>query len=298
MCSKEGYCPWGDLNIIKTSNNGVFLSYYLNSKRKRDIANLAQGISVVHLYSSQLALLNLKIPSLPEQQKIASFLSAVDEKIQQLKRKKELLEQYKKGVMQQLFLGKLRFKDENGKTFPKWEEKMLCEVCEINPVNQDLPESFIYIDLESVEKGKLIQEKKLNRSEAPSRAQRKLLPQDILYQTVRPYQMNNLLFNKEGDYVASTGYAQIRTRQSAGYIFQLLHSDNFVNEVIEKCTGTSFPAINSKDLGRIRIPLPVPNEQQMIASFLTILDRRIESIINQIDNTKNFKRGLLQQMFV
>ena len=77
---KSGVILGGDLNIIKTNKNGVFLSYYLNSKRKLDIANLAQGISVVHLYSSQLALLNLNFPTLPEQQKIATFLTAVDAK--------------------------------------------------------------------------------------------------------------------------------------------------------------------------------------------------------------------------
>ena len=71
---KSGVALGGDLNIIKTSNNGVFLSYYLNSSKKMEIARLSQGISVVHLYSSQLALLNLKLPILSEQNKIATFL--------------------------------------------------------------------------------------------------------------------------------------------------------------------------------------------------------------------------------
>ncbi len=77
---KAGIALGGDLNIIKTENNGVFLSYYLNSKKKMEIANLAQGISVVHLYSSQLASLSLSLPKLNEQSKISSFLGLVDER--------------------------------------------------------------------------------------------------------------------------------------------------------------------------------------------------------------------------
>jgi type I restriction enzyme S subunit len=127
---KTGVALSGDLNVIRSSMDGVFLSYYLNSAKKFDIARLSQGSSVMHLYSGQLKSLKLHFPSLPEQQKIASFLSSVDEKIQQLTRKKEALERYKKGVMQQLFSGKLRFKDENGKAFPKWEEKRLGDVAD------------------------------------------------------------------------------------------------------------------------------------------------------------------------
>jgi len=78
---KSGIALGGDLNIIKTANNGVFLSYYLNSKKKMEIANLAQGISVVHLYSSQLASLTLSLPKLNEQDRISSFLALLDERI-------------------------------------------------------------------------------------------------------------------------------------------------------------------------------------------------------------------------
>jgi type I restriction enzyme, S subunit len=106
----SGVALGGDLNIIKTQENGIFLSYYLNSQKKLDIAKLAQGNSVVHLYSSQLKLLRLKLPVKSEQTKIANFLTAVDEKIAQLSRKCELLTQYKKGVMQQIFSQQLRFK--------------------------------------------------------------------------------------------------------------------------------------------------------------------------------------------
>lgn len=78
---KSGIALGGDLNIIKTLNNGVFLSYYLNSRKKSEIANLAQGISVVHLYASQLALLEVAIPHIKEQNRIAGFLALLDERV-------------------------------------------------------------------------------------------------------------------------------------------------------------------------------------------------------------------------
>ncbi|MDD2634543.1 MAG: restriction endonuclease subunit S [Bacteroidales bacterium] len=100
---KAGIALGGDLNIIKTNINGVFLAYYLNSAKKKDIARVAQGISVVHLYSSQLKTLTVNIPSKKEQKKIASCLSAMDELITAETEKIEQLQQHKKGLMQGLF---------------------------------------------------------------------------------------------------------------------------------------------------------------------------------------------------
>ncbi len=100
---KKGIALGGDINIIKTEMNGVFLSYYLNNAKKMDIARIAQGISVVHLYSSQLKTLSINVPIPPEQQNIASCLSSVDEIITAEGEMIEQLEKHKKGLMQNLF---------------------------------------------------------------------------------------------------------------------------------------------------------------------------------------------------
>lgn len=100
---ESGIALGGDLNIIRSKINGVFLSYYLNNVKKHEIAQMAQGIAVVHLYPNQLKTLQLQIPNPKEQQKIASCFSALEEIITILTEKIEQLKQHKKGLMQGLF---------------------------------------------------------------------------------------------------------------------------------------------------------------------------------------------------
>ena len=258
-----------------------------------------QAVSQASINQTDLKKTPLLVPTLPEQRKIADFLTAVDGRIGQLSQKKALLEDYKKGVMQQLFTQALRFKDDHGNEFPDWEEKTLGDAVIVNPKTSDLPDSFIYIDLESVNAGVLHSPRRISKVDAPSRAQRLLKRGDILYQTVRPYQMNNFLFDLEGVHVASTGYAQLRaSKTDARFIYHSLHLPRFVGDVMDRCTGTSYPAINSKDLSQIAIFIPTRPEQTKIANFLTALDRKIESVSQQITHTQTFKKGLLQQMFV
>ncbi len=168
----------------------------------------------------------------------------------------------------------------------EWQSSRLADMCEINPKNGSLPNSFVYIDLESVENGRLLKENIISKDEAPSRAQRVLSKNDVLFQIVRPYQKNNLFFDKEGKYVASTGYAQIRTKQNSQFVFQYLHNQKFVDNVIERCTGTSYPAINSTDLGSIRIDYPSLEEQEKISSFLSLIDQRISTQNKIIEELK------------
>lgn len=179
-----------------------------------------------------------------------------------------------------------------------WKVGMLKEFVSVNPKNHELPKSFVYIDLESVTNGQLIKENRIKRGNAPSRAQRVLQKKDILYQTVRPYQKNNYFFNKDDiDFVASTGYAQIRTREISNFIFQYLHTQSFVNDVLVRCTGTSYPAISSSDLSKIRISIPILDEQQKIASFLSAVDKKLNLLQQKKSLLEDYKKGVMQQIF-
>ena len=191
---------------------------------------------------------------------------------------------------------KLRFKEFND----EWKKIQLDSFVDINPKNDSLPEQFIYIDLESVNNGILTTRKIINKSEAPSRAQRTIKENDILYQTVRPYQMNNLFvknFDSDYPYIASTGYALLRTKENPYFVYSILYQKSFVNKVLDMCTGTSYPAISANDLGTITVGLPSLKEQEKISKTLELLDKKIELQSKKIEALKLFKKGLNKNIF-
>ena len=147
------------------------------------------------------------------------------------------------------------------------------EVAEFNP-KSDLPESFEYVDLESVVGTEMVSHRTETKETAPSRAQRLAQTGDVFFQTVRPYQRNNYLFTKpDNNYVFSTGYAHMRPKIDAEFLMCFLQTDSFVKVVLDNCTGTSYPAINSNDLSNLEIYLPTSeDEQRRIGCFITNLD--------------------------
>lgn len=181
-----------------------------------------------------------------------------------------------------------------------WEKKRIKDFCEVNPKTEELEDEFIYIDLESVSKGCLLSKNIISKTNAPGRAQRVLTNNDILFQCVRPYQMNNLLFNAENadfQYVASTGYAQIRTQENPSFVYHLLHSPNFNKEVMLRCTGSSYPAITSSDLGDIEVYICGVGEQQKIGHFLDLIDRRIAVQNKIISKYETLIKGIYHEFF-
>ena len=182
-----------------------------------------------------------------------------------------------------------------------WEkDKSLGDICEINPKTEALPNEFIYIDLESVVDGKLIQENVIEKAKAPSRAQRVLQKNDVIYQMVRPYQKNNFIFIQDDGnykYVASTGYAQLRS-DNYGFLYQMVNSEYFCTQVLKKCTGTNYPAINSQDLAEVNCAYPKSEqEQSRIAQILMQWDKTIELQEKLIKSYQKLKKYYLSKMF-
>ena len=172
------------------------------------------------------------------------------------------------------------------------------EIASINP-RTELPNSFKYVDLESVIGTNLIGCKKIEKENAPSRAQRLASFGDIFYQTVRPYQRNNYLFEKDDDDVVfSTGYAQLRSELDSYFLFTLIQTDSFVRKVLDNCTGTSYPAINSSELGKILISVPQDKlESHQIGTVFRILDNVITLHQRKLEKLQATKKALLYELF-
>lgn len=175
-----------------------------------------------------------------------------------------------------------------------WSPCALKDICDINP-KSTLPNVFEYVDLESVVGTEMINHRTEVRGSAPSRAQRLAKKGDIFYQTVRPYQKNNYLFERDdNNFVFSTGYAQLRTKIDYGYLFTLMQSSTFVDKVLMDCTGTSYPAINPTNLSKIKVDV-VDNKdfQKKIFRYFKNLDILIQSTTKKIESLKQVKAASL-----
>ena len=281
----EGVALGGDINIIRCQQNGIFLAYYLISKKK-DIARLAQGISIVHLYSAQLASLNLRIPSKQEQQKIATFLSSVDTKIEQLGKKKALLEQYKKGMMQKLFSQEIRFKDEQGNEYPGWDKRKLSDFSEIN-------------------RGKTIVRNDIVNEGYPVIAGGQRSP----YCHSSFTHENVITVSASGAFAGYVSYhphkiwasdcSVVRAKSSSCTLFVYYLLNHLQTRIYVLQSGGAQPHVYPKDLYTLTVTIPVSSkEQQKIANFLSAIDKKIELVAQQLEQARTFKKGLLQQMFI
>lgn len=235
-----------------------------------------------------------------EQTKIGAYFRSLDNLIDLHQRKHDKLVTLKNAMLQKMFpqagatAPEIRFKGFSG----EWTGKKLGEVGAFNP-KEALPEVFEYVDLESVVGTEMVSHRTETKKTAPSRAQRLARKGDLFFQTVRPYQKNNHIFSLPNtNYVFSTGYAQIRPYNDSSFLLGLMQRDDFVKEVLDNCTGTSYPAINSNVLAGISVLTPTPEEQEKIGNYFRTLDELISRHTTQLEKLKQIKSACLEKMFV
>lgn len=298
-------CGVSDNTLTLKLKKDTSFSYSFYLLKKYNLNRLVFGSGQPLITGGDLKNLKLNFPSLPEQEKIASFLSSVDEKITILEKKKSLWEKYKKGMMQKIFSQEIRFKDDNGKDYPEWEEKMLGEVCEFK---KGVSISKSDIDLTGkypcVLYGELFTKYSELITSIISWTKKEIKCEgkigDILMPTsdVTPnglgkaccLQMNNVILGGDMNILRPNKYLH-----GNYFVYQL----NFENKkIIERVSGTTIKHIYVKDIRDLCYFIPCLLEQNKISDFLSKLNLKIKQLEKELVTINEFKKGILQQMFV
>ena len=305
LCTSQDFA-----NLIPRKDDGHFIAYYFISKSKL-LFQYSQGTSIKGFTTGDLKNIPINIPALPEQQKIASFLSAVDKKIAQLQQKKALLEAYKKGVMQQIFTQELRFTKEDGSAYPDWEEKRLSEYKELRHgdgdwiLSKDISDEGEYkiVQLGNIGFGKYMDKdlKTISLDKFDELKGTQIYSGDLLINRMVDGNLNCCIFNKTGKYITSVDVCWIRQNNYFNNYFMMsliLYKQN-QNKLLSLSSGSGRVRISKKNLfNEFKFKTPCLEEQTQIAHFLSAIDKKIMVVQTQIKKTQTFKKGLLQQMFV
>lgn len=283
-----------------------FNGYLMKSPTIRlQIMTIAQGTKVYGISAGRLCKIELKIPSQAEQQKIAAFLSAVDEKVAQLTLKKELLLKYKKGVMQQIFGQKIRFKDEKGQDYSEWGESplgMLCKIYDGTHMTPDYQESGVpFYSVEHVTSNDFANTKYIADEIYEQEKKRVVIEKgDILMTRIGDIGTSKYIsWDAKASFYVSLALIKQSSKIDPEYLDQFMKSDLFQRELHRRTLHVAFPKkINLGEISDCKVRTPVREEQRKIATFLLAIDQRTELANEQLKRMKTFKKGLLQQMFV
>ena len=282
-----------------------FLIRILN--RNKYFLKFDNGVSQTNLRKDEVLRCPVIFPSIPEQQKISDFLRSTDAWIENLQAQKESFESYKKGMMQKIFAQEIRFKDEDGKEFPKWEEKKLGEICDkaksggtpTSTKKEYYDGSIPFLSIADMTKsGKyILQTEKSISEEGLKNSSAWIVPKGSLiysmYASVGFVAINQIPL--------ATSQAMINLIPNSKIInleylyYYLFLYKKLVHSFIE--TGTQGN-LNAKIVKNFFVPVPLFLEQQKIAGFLTSIDKIIESKQQQIVQAEQWKRGLMQGLFV
>lgn len=296
--------------LIPNKNINVEFLYYWYKGKREYIETLGKGSTVKGIRLEELHSLPISVPLTAEQQKIASFLSKVDEKIEKLCKKKQLWQTYKKVITQQLFSQELRFKDENGFVYPDWEEKTLKDLLSfkngLNAPKGKYGKGTKFINVSDILNNDFIIYNNIRDSVEVTEEQFNIFQVnygDVLFQrsseTREEVGTSNVYLDKEKRCVF--GGFVIRGKKIGKYdplfLKELLKTHYVRKEITSRSGGSTRYNIGQESLKIVKIKLPSISEQTKISIFLSIIAQKIKNICKEIKINKEFKKGLLQQLF-
>ena len=296
----------------------LFLFQWLHAK-ENTIQNkvTATGIGAGKLDTADLQNLKLYKPSLEEQTKIATFLSAVDEKISQLTQKHQLLREYKQGMMQKLFSQQVRFKADDGSEFGEWENKTLSKFIIKHIGGASLkPSDFVeQSEYEVIPKKAIVPNGYLNLDkDNPTYCSEDFFKANLKNTVDNTYLVTVLRdlvpsgpsigyivkYMENTQYILAQGVYGFKLKEELNKDFLIHYSNTKAYRLVMQSimVGSTQVHIRNQDFFGIEIPVPCLEEQTKIANFLSAIDQKIEVVAQQIEQAKTWKKGLLQQMFV
>ncbi len=270
---------------------------------KEELHRIADTSSIPQINNKHIEPLKITLPSLIEQGKIASFLSAVDEKISQLTKKHELLTQYKKGVMQKIFSQELRFKANDGAGYPDWEEVILDNILDKNSLKnkgrkhklvQSVSNKYGFINQDELFEDRRIASKDTSNYYVIGKNCFAYNPSRIDVGSLA-YKSDELISVISPLYISFYAKREIINDY---FLLNWFSSEEFTSQMNSSFEGSVRNTLSYESLTKISITYPCLTEQTKIASFLSAIDDKIQNTQAQLESTKQYKQGLLQQMFV
>ena len=286
----------GDLNIIRLHGyDGAFMSYQLNGRRKYDIAKVAQGVSVVHLYGEHLKGVKTINPCLEEQKEIAKLLSLLDERIATQNKIIDKLQSLIKGINQRVFMN-------NGINYKLGE---ICEIRSGYSGNQLLSKKGLKISrIETISGHKVNLERVGYVAPFESSENYKLQVGDILFSNINSveYIGNTAFIDKDYDLYHGMNLLRLTPNNMVVipfYLYLLLNTNRMLNRFKTVCNkAVSQASINQTELGKTVVQIPPINTQEQICELYQALYTKLETESHTKSLFQNQKQYLLRQMFI
>ena len=289
----------------KSLAKGFFGHLLTNYNVRLRIMRIAQGTKVLGLSKGRVEKIEFYIPKPKEQKRIADFLTGLENQISALKEKKDTLLDFKKGVMQKLFYQEVRFKDDNGNDFPEWKEKKLDEVVDYFDGTHQTPkyveEGIPFFSVEHVTANEFTETRFISKEVYEKENKRvKLEKGDILMTRIGSVgKVKYIDWDVNASFYVSLALIKGNPKINGRFLANYIQFDDFQRELWKRTIHVAFPKkINLNEIGKCKISIPHIGEQVKIANYLTAIDDKIEALQAKINTSSNYKKGLLQKMFV